>query len=103
MHRRMGVHITFVRSCDLDKWTEDQLQAMKLGGNGNAKIFFEQKGWTAKDASSMVRIMLKRANLCCDGCSSSFLCPQIDEKYQSRAAKLYKQVILRYCGKILLK
>ena len=51
------------RSCDLDKWTEEQLHTMRLGGNGNAKIFFEQKGWTAKDASSMVRL--------------PFLCPSL--------------------------
>ena len=55
MHRRMGVHISFVRSCELDKWTYEQLTVMRVGGNANAKLFFDQKGWTPKDSSSMVR------------------------------------------------
>ncbi len=38
----------------MDKWTEEQLHVMKVGGNGNAKLFFEQKGWTPKDSSSGV-------------------------------------------------
>ena len=36
----MGVHISFVRSCDLDEWTQRQIDAMRLGGNDNAKKFF---------------------------------------------------------------
>ena len=32
-HRQMGVHISFVRSVDLDEWTQRQIDAMKLGGN----------------------------------------------------------------------
>ena len=41
-HRRMGVHITFVRSTELDEWTEDQINAMKLGGNGPATAWFKK-------------------------------------------------------------
>jgi len=44
------VHISFVRSCDLDEWREDQLERMKLGGNGNAKAFFRQHGLTNTDS-----------------------------------------------------
>jgi ADP-ribosylation factor GTPase-activating protein 2/3 len=36
----MGVHISFVRSVDLDEWTQRQIDAMRLGGNDNAKKFF---------------------------------------------------------------
>ena len=44
VHRRMGVHLTFVRSCDLDEWTQEQLDAMTLSGNHNAKVFFQKYG-----------------------------------------------------------
>uniref|UniRef100_A0A7S2SGD5 Arf-GAP domain-containing protein n=1 Tax=Eucampia antarctica TaxID=49252 RepID=A0A7S2SGD5_9STRA len=43
-HRSMGVHLTFVRSVDLDEWTQSQIDAMKKGGNGNAKAFFRKHG-----------------------------------------------------------
>lgn len=45
-HRAMGVHLTFVRSVDLDEWTQRQIDAMRLGGNGNARAFFRKHGFT---------------------------------------------------------
>jgi hypothetical protein len=45
-HRSMGVHLTFVRSCDLDEWTQSQIDAMRLGGNGNARTYFRKHGFT---------------------------------------------------------
>jgi ADP-ribosylation factor GTPase-activating protein 2/3 len=45
-HRSMGVHLTFVRSCDLDEWTQIQIDAMRLGGNGNARAYFRKHGFT---------------------------------------------------------
>jgi ADP-ribosylation factor GTPase-activating protein 2/3 len=42
----MGVHLTFVRSVDLDEWTQRQLDCMTLGGNGNAREFFRKHGFT---------------------------------------------------------
>ena len=48
-HRRMGVHISFVRSIDLDEWTQRQIDAMRIGGNDNAKKFFRKHGCTDKD------------------------------------------------------
>jgi hypothetical protein len=45
-HRSMGVHLTFVRSCDLDEWTQSQIDAMKLGGNGNARSYFRKHGFS---------------------------------------------------------
>ena len=53
VHRRMGVHITFVRSCDLDEWTQEQLDIMRVSGNGNATHFFKKHGVT--DAQMQVR------------------------------------------------
>ncbi|RLO12534.1 hypothetical protein DYB28_012560, partial [Aphanomyces astaci] len=63
-HRRMGVHVSFVRSTDMDEWTEEQLLLMQLGGNSEARKFFKQHG-----VSDMMNI---------------------DEKYKSKAATLYK-------------
>jgi ADP-ribosylation factor GTPase-activating protein 2/3 len=65
----MGVHISFVRSIQLDAFTADQLRVMKVGGNQAAKEFFASHGaGNIKDAKS---------------------------KYTSRAATMYKEKILR--------
>ncbi|OQR84835.1 ADP-ribosylation factor GTPase-activating protein [Achlya hypogyna] len=63
-HRRLGVHVSFVRSTDMDEWTEEQLLTMQLGGNNEARKFFKQHGVT-----DMMNI---------------------DEKYKTKAATLYK-------------
>lgn len=59
------MHTTFVRSVDLDEWTQRQIDAMRLGGNGNAKTFFRQHGLSEMHG-------------------------KIEQKYQSRAAVAYK-------------
>eukprot|EP00727_Mastigamoeba_balamuthi_P001003 m51a1_g1090 hypothetical protein (190) ;mRNA; r:57578-58381 len=41
-HRGFGVHVSFVRSLTLDKWTPKQLEFMKRGGNTRARCFFTQ-------------------------------------------------------------
>ncbi|CDH49828.1 adp-ribosylation factor gtpase-activatingprotein 1-like [Lichtheimia corymbifera JMRC:FSU:9682] len=43
IHRSFGVHISFVRSITMDKWFDDQLQKMEMGGNKKAKDFFESQ------------------------------------------------------------
>jgi ADP-ribosylation factor GTPase-activating protein 2/3 len=43
-HRRLGVHLSFVRSIDMDEWTEEQLKLMYEGGNAEARKFFKQYG-----------------------------------------------------------
>ncbi len=43
-HRSLGVHLSFVRSVDLDEWTPQQVLTMRLGGNLNAGQFFRRHG-----------------------------------------------------------
>ncbi|KAG7360700.1 putative GTPase activating protein [Nitzschia inconspicua] len=64
-HRSMGVHTTFVRSVDLDEWTQRQIDAMRLGGNANARNYFREHGLSDMHG-------------------------KIEKKYTSKAAKAYK-------------
>lgn len=42
-HRRLGVHISFVRSINLDSWKELEVRAMENGGNGKVNAIFEAR------------------------------------------------------------
>jgi len=50
VHRRMGTHISFVRSSILDRWNQDQLMHMMVGGNRKAYSYFKQHGWMEENA-----------------------------------------------------
>lgn len=69
----MGVHITFVRSTNLDSWSWAQLHRMKIGGNGAAHDFFTTHG------------------------GSALLAPSVEGKlkYTSNVANLYKVELQR--------
>ena len=45
----MGVHISFVRSLNLDSWTDIQLRMMSLGGNSNLFDFFQKYNLNGED------------------------------------------------------
>jgi len=66
----MGVHTTFVRSVDLDEWTQRQIDSMRLGGNGNARNYFRKYGFTDFHG-------------------------QVDKKYKSKAAQSYRVELIK--------
>ena len=67
-HRRLGVHVTFVRSVDMDEWKKSEVMLMKKGGNRRAKEFFREHGW-AEERSAL---------------------DLIQKKYTSSASKMYR-------------
>jgi hypothetical protein len=44
----MGVHVSFVQSVKLDKWSQENILKMLVGGNAKAKAFFRQHGYDGK-------------------------------------------------------
>ncbi|KAI3402593.2 GLO3 [Candida oxycetoniae] len=44
VHRNLGVHVSFVKSSNLDSWQRIQLRNFKFGGNRHAKDFFLKNG-----------------------------------------------------------
>ncbi|TEB27386.1 ArfGap-domain-containing protein [Coprinellus micaceus] len=72
VHRNVGVHISFVRSTNLDSWQLVQLRRMKVGGNASATEFFQKHGGSAMLHDSDTK-----------------------KKYSSRIAELYKEELER--------
>ncbi|KAH0787782.1 ARF GAP-like zinc finger-containing protein [Histomonas meleagridis] len=41
IHRSLGTHISFVRSCTLDEWREEEVEVMERVGNARANAYWE--------------------------------------------------------------
>lgn len=75
-HRSLGTHLSFVRSVTMDIWKELELHKMKVGGNKRAKDFFSsQPDWNER--------------------------LPVTEKYNTKAAALYKDKILKEAQNLL--
>ncbi|WWC67157.1 uncharacterized protein I206_101064 [Kwoniella pini CBS 10737] len=74
VHRNLGVHISFVRSTNLDSWSLQQLRTLKVGGNQAIREFFTKHGGSN---------LLPPANSDARG------------RYTSRQAGLYKEELAR--------
>ncbi|ORY69381.1 ArfGap-domain-containing protein, partial [Neocallimastix californiae] len=72
IHRSLGVHISFVRSITMDKWSDEQLKKMELGGNSKALQFFQSQPDYREGMS-------------------------IKEKYNSNFARLYREKLQAEC------
>ncbi|GJD12212.1 ADP-ribosylation factor GTPase-activating protein AGD10 [Galdieria sulphuraria] len=66
LHRKLGTHVTFVRSTIMDTWTPHHLRLMVLGGNAKAREFYSQNGWSLESGRG------------------------IEEKYTGRIGQQYK-------------
>mmetsp|Transcript_3750 Transcript_3750/g.4193 ORF Transcript_3750/g.4193 Transcript_3750/m.4193 type:complete len:466 (-) Transcript_3750:369-1766(-) len=70
-HRGLGVHLSFVRSVNMDSWSADQLKKMTSGGNEPMNKFFEEYGVSKHT--------------------------DIVQKYNSKAAEYYREKIRALC------
>ena len=70
IHRSLGVHVTMVKSANMDRWTESELDVFRVTkGNDKARAFFSKHGWSSAERG------------------------KIGQKYTSRAAMLYLKQI----------
>lgn len=51
VHRNFGVHISFVRSNEMDRWKAKELKCMELGGNKLASAYYEKNGMVQADGT----------------------------------------------------
>lgn len=72
IHRSLGVHVSMVKSANMDRWTEAELDVFRVTkGNDRARTFFSKHGWNSAERG------------------------RIGQKYTSRAAMMYAREIAK--------
>ena len=72
VHRSLGVHVSMVKSANMDRWSANELDVFRVTkGNDKARAFFSKHGWSAAERG------------------------RIGQKYTSRAAMLYAKQIAK--------
>lgn len=77
-HRGLGVHLSFVRSTQIDRWTSAQLRRMRLGGQARFSSFLDGYPQLAGNFRARSPSSLKR-------------------RYGCRAARFYRQQLEAKC------
>ncbi|OMH81572.1 putative ADP-ribosylation factor GTPase-activating protein AGD9 [Zancudomyces culisetae] len=85
VHRNLGVHISFIRSTELDSWTKEQLNTMKVGGNGKAKAF-----WISHGCGDYIQ----------NNTGTAGSDKNVERKYTCRAALQYKIHLKKLVGEL---
>lgn len=78
-HRGMGVHISFMKSAELDTWRPDEGYRMAMGGNAQANEYFRQHGITDRKSlytSSAAQMYRKRLDRLVEGQTSTVEFPR---------------------------
>ncbi len=83
-HRGLGVHISFVRSIDLDSFSETDVKKLEAGGNDNFRQFVSDHG------GSSLLAPVPTSTTANSGASSG---TTVRERYESDAARLYREVM----------
>jgi len=71
-HRQLGVHLSFVRSVELDEWTEENRAKMICSGNAKCHEYMKKKGGSHLNSPN-----------------------ELKQKYSSNAAQMYREQVLR--------
>ncbi|KAI9218666.1 hypothetical protein BC828DRAFT_350197 [Blastocladiella britannica] len=73
-HRSLGVHLSFVRSITMDRWSQDQFRKMQMGGNAQFAAYaaahadeLGTKSLPAKYASRAAAIYRAQLTAACEG------------------------------------
>ncbi|KAE9414021.1 hypothetical protein Angca_008510, partial [Angiostrongylus cantonensis] len=81
IHRNLGVHISKVRSVNLDSWTAEQVQSMRVMGNEKARKVYEhslpdhfRRSMTDHQMEQFIRAKYEQKRYMLNG----FVYPQID-------------------------